>query len=433
LNMFFSQHLIAFLTGLYSENLLTLSLPASYFFRKDGTDLSVEKVYTGMLMSPVSSTPGNLSSHVQQGGSWVNMGTAATYAGVGPLRATNTSGAHEVDYFPIGIGPLNLLHSGYLGGFVNADGTSNHNRATADKANALEYGVIKNAVSSHATPSNDNTEILVSRDAVLTNWSCLRTYYHYYKPLDGDITYVSVTRTQVPAADGVYVHEDADVKSDVFNFRLESVGNIGDTNGTTFDLLFGYMEFFKFWNVFERATGDTVWAYTGPSHYGTGVPSLCIGFGNGSIPTMSGSNVTGLTGFAGTLTTIPENPNYQGFVNSTWLEYLEGRLGGMPDRNSGTGEEAEPSDILRWRNGAAKVFIYDQDILDKSEGILGALLYITYGIATPGQMTYAAVLSNNGEVDWEMRDSYGWGSPVAAVSEDFLATESQTGDVEPLH
>jgi hypothetical protein len=434
-DMFFSQHLIAYLTGLYSENLLNLTVPASYFFRKDSDgNVSAEKVYTGMFMSPVALTAGNLSSHVHHGGSGKDMADDAVYPPGGPLRATNTSGAHEVDYFPIGVGPLNLLHSGYLGAIVNVDGSSNHSRTTANKSAAHEYGLIKNGVSSHSDVADDDTEIVLPRGAVLTNWSALRTYYHYYKPLDGDITYVKVTRTRVPATDGSCIHEDADVKSDVFNFRLEKVGNIGETNGTTFDLIPGHMELYKVWNVFEKfASGGSAWSYSGPTNYTLSVPSLCTGFGNSAVATVSGSSVPGLAGFAGTIGTIPENAAHPGFVNSTWLDYLETRLGGMPDRAGGTGEEAEPSDILRWRNGAAKVFIYDQDVLDKSEGLLGALLYITYGIATPGQMTYAAVLSNNGEVDWEMRDSYGWGSPVAAVSEDFLATESQTGDVEPLH
>jgi hypothetical protein len=442
-DMFFSQHLLAFLCGMYSQSLKTLTLPASLMAFKDADGLiTFEKVYTGMLQTPIGNTVGSLRSRAYfpatpgAAPSWVNLYDDGTnpnmYHPIGKLRSTNASGGSEVDYFPIGVGPRNLLDSGYIGKFVNADGTSNHQRSSADAMVALEARAMIEALSSHNNPgANDDTDHLMSKTVVLTNWSGLRTYYHYYKPLDGDITYVAVTKTNV-LADDEYVHEDAEVMSEVYNFRLEKTGIISDTNGTTFDLLPGHMELFKLWNIFE-INGQTAFTYPGPTSFDEAVPSVCSTFGNGTLVRGGGSDVPGLGGFSVTMTAIPEDVNNPGFMNGGWLRYLEGRLGGMPDRNGGTGAEAEPADILRWRNGAAKIFIYDQDILDRSEGLLGAMLYLTYGIATPGQMTYAAVLSNNGDVDWEMRDSYGWGSPVAAVSEDFLATESQTGDVEPLH
>lgn len=260
-----------------------------------------------------------------------------------------------------------------------------------------------------------------------TRYSSMRTFYYYHRALDGDDSRITVTNV-IPAAP---VHFE--YQADIFNFRTETCGGMSNTNGTTFDLIPGHRQMYLVWNVFGSSTPFT---YTVGTTYSTGVPSLCAAFGNGAVPSQGGSNVPGLAGFRSNaaVNSLLESDTLtsEGFFNNgAWLRYLETRLGGLASENNGA--DAEPDDILRWRGAAAGLMAYDQDILDASEGFLGSLLYITFGVVHPGMLTYASTLKSDGEVGYEVRGTYGWGDASANVTEDYMATESSTGDIDPVH
>jgi len=448
-DMFFSAHLLSFLTGLFSENLRSLKLPFCYRFNADGT---ITTIATGALMTPVALVEGNPNSGIHRldvsltppALAIVQHDATADPASlaISKQRTSNVSGANEFDYFPIGDGPMNRFHSGLVGGTVRDPSSSTTWSASSwtDFRNTVA-GSTKDPISmlgsDHHTDSsggnNDDTVFISFEESGhLVNYSGMRTYYHYFKPLDGDETRVTVTTQGLPNATD-YIHENAVDNVEVFNFRLEVAQGIHESNGTTYDLIPGHRDIFKVWNVFETATTPTTAAAFATTDWDTVVPSLCASFGTASYKSDSFSNVPGLAGFA--LDDIPVMKYLGGvmdgkFDNAQWIQYLETRLGGLPGSD---GSGAEPADILKWRGAGAKVFLYDQDVLDHSEGLLGSLLYITYGITHPGQLTYAAVLSNDGGVEWELRDSYGWGDVSSTITEDFMATESNTGDIEPLH
>jgi len=260
-----------------------------------------------------------------------------------------------------------------------------------------------------------------------TRYSTMRTFFYYYRALDGDDSRVTVTNV-IP--EGPIHHA---FQAQIFNFRTETEGEMADTNGTTFDLIPGHRHMYLVWNVFGS---DTPYTYSVPSNFAAGLPSLCATFGNSAVQSTAGSNVPGLTGFRSNaaVNTLLESDTLTSdgfFNNGAWLRYLENRLGGLASENSGA--DAEPEDILRWRGAAAGLMVYDQDILDSSEGFLGSLLYITFGVVHPGMLTYAATLKSDGDVGYEVRGSYGWGDASANVTEDYMATESSTGDIDPVH
>jgi len=405
-DMFFTQHLLAYLLGLYSDDIKSLRLPASYRKTGNGSDVSWSITNTGLWMAPVALVAGNVLEKVYDGATFV------TDVALSKGRRTNSS-AREWDYFPIGHGPSNLLHSGVVG----------------------DVGGAKAAGATISMAGSDNSKITSFDDSgKQVNYSCVRTYFHYYKPLDGDITYVAVTKSGLPySAVPLYYDESVEGNAEVFNFRTELTGTIMDTNGTTADLLPGHQELFKVWQVYERQSGTfdataTAAAFTFTA-WDDVVPSICTGFGVTALPSDGGSEVPGIGGFQGVHSVLPMSGAV--FQNGKWLQLLEDRLGGIPGAD---GSAAEPEGLLKWRASGAKVLVFDQDVLDKSEGLLGALLYVTYGMTHPGQITYMSVLGSDGSVEWELRDSYGWGDAGAsATSEDFMATESDTGDIEPLH
>lgn len=403
-DMFFSQHLMAYLMGLYSDDLLSLKLPGC--IRKSSLN-KLAVTNSGMMLTPIALVTGNLNSKRYDGASWITDAISARG------RRRNSS-AREWDYFPIGMGPTNTFWSGYVGDIGGVT-------------------TLNDVIGPH--PTSPSKIIGHDNSGKIVNYACMRTFYHYYKPLDGDITYVTCTKPALGHAVGSYDGEGTVASAEVFNFRTELVGLLESTNGTTYDLIPGHMETYKTWQIFERHDGAGVYDATKTAAafdlatWNGSVPSICSSFGTSAVASESGSITQGLGGFQGGFTALTM-PGTE-LDNGSWLTYLESRLGGIP---GASGENAEPADLLKWRTAAAKLFVFDQDVLDKSEGLLGALLYITFGITHPGQVTYAAVLGADGSVDWEIRDSYGWGDAGAiATTEDFMATESSTGDIEPLH
>jgi len=300
--------------------------------------------------------------------------------------------------------------------------------------------------------------------AVAGRTSCLKTFYHNYKSLDGDITYVSVTPIHQfnSAPSGLLLplsfaqHDKggfevlsggaADYKANgfmaphIYNFRTEVAGqDMG--NGTTYDLLPGMRDLFHDWLLFE-GVGATAFTFAVTANDEV-VPSICTSFGLGSVASSTGTDLQLFgdygnklpKGFRGTVTVAditavsPHSGSAPTLSNVKWLEYLEVRSGGLPGANGST---AEPADIRRWRERAPSLFMFDQDILDTSEALLGVFLYVLGGQTSSGQNTYMSVLNPAGEVVYEIRDSYGWGQATTSSSApeaEFDSAPSATGDV----
>jgi len=425
-DMFFAQHLLGMLTGLYGHDFYSLKLPGSYVVTDLGSGtITAEVVLSGAIPYPIDGTAvsGLMRTviHRDASGTITLENRATNFDTLGGKFNMHYSGQREVGFFPINSSCTNRVIPPTI------IGTKGLNFNV--QLSTLLSASCRNDWYSTATGSAGSNDSLFIVDAIgdHTRYSCMRTFFYYYRALDGDDSRVTVTNV-IPEGPIHFAYQ-----AEVFNFRTETEGGMATTNGTTFDLIPGHRHMYLVWNVFGA---DTPYTFTVPSDFATGLPSLCATFGNGAVPTTDGSNVPGLTGFrsnaaVNTLLESDTLTNEGFFNNGAWLRYLENRLGGLASENNGA--DAEPEDILRWRGAAAGLMIYDQDILDSSEGFLGSLLYITFGVVHPGMLTYAATLKSDGDIGYEVRGTYGWGDASANVTEDFMATESSTGDIDPVH
>jgi len=459
-DMFFAQHILGYFTGLYGEDLYSVKLPCAFTANVNNGEYTIVNDMAGAIPYPIAdiaTVPAGLVRNVvlwdADSGANVLNDDNATAFGTTTLsnRMMHWSGQREIPYFPIDNGPTNRLIPGTVlaskGGLQTYSGNTT---ASAFLGAAGDYA-LNWFDKINAPPTGDNSQLFTPELMGLnTRFSSVRTFYYYFRSLDGDDSRVTITNVIHP----LFMPASNYHCPEIFNFRTETVGTMSDTNGTTFDLIPGHRHTYQVWRVFENNGYDDAFAdlFATPGSYTAGVPSLCASFGTGGVASVLGSNVPGLVGFAdydslattlGTTSDVLFNEGQ--FVNGEWLRYLETRLGGLASHTSSygagntltatanRGESAEPADILRWRSADAGLLCYDQDILDTSEGLLGALLYLTFGVSHPGMMTFAATLKSDGSVGAELRGSYGWGDASSMVTEDFMATESSTGDVEPLH
>lgn len=294
-----------------------------------------------------------------------------------------------------------------------------------------------------------------------TRASCFRTFYHTYKSLDGGETRVGVTQLgQLPslqynagplsgtidlnalnALELAQLYDSASTPGTAaevlasrqnvlpfFNYLTEEVETTM-TSGTQAELLPGFAGVFETWRLTE---GDDVVYNTSLSAAERqavlegAVSSTCTSFGTMSSPAESGSTLT--SAIATKYPSLSSPPSIMGyrtsptaitsvlaaagaapstyFDNRDYVEYLELRSGSR---------KGVPSDVRLWRERAPGLFIYDQDVLDTDEGVLGGILYLGYRIAHPGRVTYAAVLNPNGEIGYEVRNAYSWGSTAVAI------------------
>jgi len=431
-DMFFAQHLLGMLCGLYGHDFYSLKLPGYYTVSVLGTVSGVDQLNSEVLLSGAVPYPisGTVETNIMNKVILNDAGTISTEDRRTDFRTTggkfnmHYSGQREIGFFPINSSCVNRVIPPSM---ISTKAETSQPLGSALIDGSLDVDWLAKATGSAG--SNDSYFIVASMGDH-TRYSCMRTFYYYYRALDGDDSRITVTNV-IPMGP---IHPA--FQTQVFNFRTETAGNMSDTNGTTFDLIPGHRSMFLVWKVFGNNPLITAYTFNVPTDFTTGVPSLCTTFGNDAVQSTSGSNVPGLAGFRGaaSVNTLLESDTLtsEGFFNNgAWLRYLEKRLGGLA--SDGNGSKAEPDDLLRWRGAAAGLMVYDQDILDISEGFLGSLLYITFGVVHPGMLTYAATLKSDGDVGYEVRGTYGWGDASANVTEDYMATESSTGDIDPVH
>jgi len=232
--------------------------------------------------------------------------------------------------------------------------------------------------------------------------------------------------------------------------------------GTTAELFAGHRTLFEIWrldyqgNLLDKLRDGGTF---GPAHVTDddtdplvlpAVDSLCTGFGTSSVA--SDVSIGGVNGTVDSLLSFRApveflTANLSGVINQTdgyedaspggfqygqsgaaseyryvtnfnqdWLDYVENRSGGL----NGT-----PADVVIWRRAAPQLLIYDEDVLDTDEGMLGALLWLGHRVSHPGQLTYLAVLNPDGTLGYEIRGQYSWGSgaDVSASAETATGTE----------
>jgi len=417
-NVFMAQHLLAILMGMYS--------PAATGRRISSGIVTTDPAvitHDGRRLYGRAETIGSAPTGWENTNLWRSLvtGGASSTTDLGNLKLMRQSpGANEFSFFPLATG-----------------------------IGVPKYGTQVSVQSALMTEGQTDDYFDRAARAVVGKLSGLRTFYESFKSLDGDEVRTAVTPMATLAeavTNGIgpanwmlngtggakltsAALELAGSHCQVYNFRKETVENIASTAGTTFDLLPGHMNVFKVWRIFEThpAGASTFSTYTGPVSVTDPVPSICTAFGATTIHDADGSDVPGLEGFQGSIAVFGTPISTAGFSNGAYLEYLETRSGGLP---GASGAGSEPSDLRLWREFAPKLLLYDQDALDTQEGMLGALLYLNYNINHPGMITYVSVFGAGGDIDYEIRDSYGWGTSSGTVVEESYVAASPTGDTD---
>jgi len=421
-DVFAAQHLLGFLCGLYgpsAENMQSVAvLPQSsdtvvsdYIF---GGDDAYSTISAGLL---------DYRNWFQG----PNDGTSATDWESTAVMKFNTN-VNEIKFMPLVCGPI--VNPYLSGGVYNANATTNQGLW-------------------------DHSEFLDRSCSLFRpiRASSFKTFYHTYKPSDGAITYVGVTPLGVNEA-GLSDHWGngwAMAQAQTYDLLTEEVGPYGYpsiatdadsgtlsvSGGTTAEVIAGQMDVFRLWRL-DAVTGAHPRASPTYPNQNWNVPSLCTNFGTGSTPTLT-SPVLGFddlptyainTAFLGnTISDVIDAQNLEYTAvddlvpwspqqNASYLAYLEDRAGSI----NGT-----PLDVNVWRQHAPSLLMYDQDLLDTDEGMLGAVLWLGHRISHPGQITYLSTINADGTIGYEIRSSYSWGAG-ANVALDIGATPTGGDD-----
>jgi hypothetical protein len=214
----------------------------------------------------------------------------------------------------------------------------------------------------------------------------------------------------------------------VYNFMSEHVMATPNNAvyGASLEYIPGHRQIFRVW----RLDHQTDMAGNHPAV--VGVKSLCSSFGVSGNHLATGSaveNANGdvLPGFAlGTIPALTYTSEITGLpiVPTEWdnnniLQYFEQRLGTIGQ---------EPSDVRIWTENAPKLLVYDQDLHDHNEAMLGAILDLEYGVNHPGYITLLSVIKYDGSEEYRIEGSYGWEGGVKM--EDLDAVEASVTATE---
>lgn len=217
-------------------------------------------------------------------------------------------------------------------------------------------------------------------------------------------------------------------KVPVYDFIAEVVRDSPNDvpHGSSAELIPGHRQLFRVWRL------DYTTDLAGNANKTVGVKSLCSSFGTSGTAMATGSNVshavTGvpLPGFSlgqmPALTYVSEltgsNVVPTHFDNNDTLQYFEQRLGTIGH---------EPSDVRIWTENAPKLLVYDQDLHDHNEAMLGSILDLEYGVNHPGYITLLTVIKYDGSEEYRIEGSYGWEGGAKMESLEAVET-TVTGD-----
>lgn len=180
--------------------------------------------------------------------------------------------------------------------------------------------------------------------------------------------------------------------------------------GSSLEFIPGHRQLYRLWRL------DHTTDLAGSANIDAGVKSLCSSFGVSGVPLVTGSTVADplgnlLEGFAlgsipaltytSELTGNPVIPT--GWDNNQILQYFEQRLGTLG---------AEPSDVRIWTEHAPKLLVYDQDLHDHNEAMLGAILDLDFGVNHPGYITLLSLINYSGDEEYRIEGAYGWAGGV---------------------
>jgi len=182
--MFFTKNLLSFFTGLLGEDLNSLKLPGHHTLV--GTDLAL--THAGYLSQPTSGSTSLNSAGIASMGVTAfdvnsntvlteNIGTVTTYgtsnpdAGVSLMLRRSAPGVRELDFFPVQRDMFLLPE--YTG-------------KTYKKNSAGDAWELADNETSVVATTLDNHLYLPRNRGYPYKARGLRTFYHYFKPLDGD-------------------------------------------------------------------------------------------------------------------------------------------------------------------------------------------------------------------------------------------------------